>query len=572
MVTKSMSSFALLIIVYTITVEHSESAFTVSVKGEYEKLGDGWYDPSDQVVMLDYKNLTSVIGNGTTAWFVEFYKSWCGDCQRFTPKWISFVKSVIGWSDVVKVAAIACSNDVNFPICQSYGIKTVPTVKYFSIGDLGLGINVTRGTEEGTEVGAEESLRQRLIEKLQQDQQNGKGGDDWPDLAPYRNNDPEHWKTALPPSVIYHFFLFENNTSYLGSEVILDLYKLKNLQIRRVTEDNVHLLRMYNITAFPSLIVLDREGSTLTRLELPEPTQEGTTKVIKTFMQSKGLLLEPVEHTQENTSPSAQNNQPNTPRRPMKDVLYEADLQSTLGYTLNREISQTEFIEGEAMTAVKDYLQVLSKYFPLQEGNSEFLTALYDEVSQRSNMTGQEFGDLVKLYEQKFSPVFASHREWVGCRGSRLRWRGYPCGLWTLFHTLTARHAREYKNGNVESQSGGMILRAMYGYIKNFFSCEGCSKHFVGMAAERNLFDVQTADDAVLWLWEAHNEVNRRLSGDVTEDPEFPKIEYPSREHCRACRNSDGSWNRQGVVNYLKWKYGYSRIISTPARVSVDRK
>lgn len=27
--------------------------------------------------------------------------------------------------------------------------------------------------------------------------------------------------------------------------------------------------------------------------------------------------------------------------------------------------------------------------------------------------------------------------EWVGCAGSEPRFRGYPCGMWTLFHTLT---------------------------------------------------------------------------------------------------------------------------------------
>lgn len=41
--------------------------------------------------------------------------------------------------------------------------------------------------------------------------------------------------------------------------------------------------------------------------------------------------------------------------------------------------------------------------------------------------------------------------EWVGCAGSQARYRGYPCGLWTTFHTLTVgayTHSRasKYKN------------------------------------------------------------------------------------------------------------------------------
>ena len=26
---------------------------------------------------------------------------------------------------------------------------------------------------------------------------------------------------------------------------------------------------------------------------------------------------------------------------------------------------------------------------------------------------------------------------WTGCHGSEARYRGYPCGVWTLFHVLT---------------------------------------------------------------------------------------------------------------------------------------
>uniref|UniRef100_A0A0C9RKX6 Sulfhydryl oxidase n=1 Tax=Fopius arisanus TaxID=64838 RepID=A0A0C9RKX6_9HYME len=105
-----------------------------------------------------------------------------------------------------------------------------------------------------------------------------------------------------------------------------------------------------------------------------------------------------------------------------------------------------------------------------------------------------------------------------------------------------------------------MVLRAMHGYIKNFFGCADCADHFIEMAKEKDLFSVQTVDSAILWLWSAHNEVNKRLSGDVTEDPEFPKVQYPRKEHCEACRTSDGAWTSEEVLIYLKEKYGRSGI------------
>ena len=49
--------------------------------------------------------------------------------------------------------------------------------------------------------------------------------------------------------------------------------------------------------------------------------------------------------------------------------------------------------------------------------------------------------------------------------------------------------------------------------------------------------DVETAQDAILWLWKAHNRVNVRLKDDVSDDPVFPKKVFPDKENCPACYN-----------------------------------
>jgi thiol oxidase len=61
-------------------------------------------------------------------------------------------------------------------------------------------------------------------------------------------------------------------------------------------------------------------------------------------------------------------------------------------------------------------------------------------------------------------------------------------------------------------------------------------------------------------LWKAHNEANKRLSGDETEDPEHVKIQFPSRNTCPSCRNKDDSWNIDEVMNHLKQMYGKQNI------------
>lgn len=42
-------------------------------------------------------------------------------------------------------------------------------------------------------------------------------------------------------------------------------------------------------------------------------------------------------------------------------------------------------------------------------------------------------------------------------------------------------------------------------------------------------------------------QANKRLSGDATEDPGHPKIQYPSSKACPRCRNPKGLYNEEEV-------------------------
>lgn len=81
---------------------------------------------------------------------------------------------------------------------------------------------------------------------------------------------------------------------------------------------------------------------------------------------------------------------------------------------------------------------------------------------------------------------------------------------------------------NIDTTNASDVLNAIHGYVKHFFGSTECSNHFQEMTARRNMLNVTNKDDAVLWLWSAHNEVNKRLAGDETEDPEFPKVQFPT--------------------------------------------
>lgn len=123
-----------------------------------------------------------------------------------------------------------------------------------------------------------------------------------------------------------------------------------------------------------------------------------------------------------------------------------------------------------------------------------------------------------------------------------------------MFHYLTVQAARDDRQTDPLE-----VLRALHGFVKHFFGCSHCSEHFQEMAERRDIWSVSSKDDAILWLWSAHNEVNKRLAGDNTEDPEFPKKQFPTTDLCAECHrvgsdenDTDTQWNRHDVLHFLK--------------------
>ena len=89
-------------------------------------------------------------------------------------------------------------------------------------------------------------------------------------------------------------------------------------------------------------------------------------------------------------------------------------------------------------------------------------------------------------------------------------------------------------------------LSILSDFIANFFSCEYCREHFTEMARSVSDWDTVHYDgDAILWLWEAHNTVNRRLEGDISTDPAYPKVLFPSKQMCPYCYTPISSSSRK---------------------------
>lgn len=72
------------------------------------------------------------------------------------------------------------------------------------------------------------------------------------------------------------------------------------------------------------------------------------------------------------------------------------------------------------------------------------------------------------------------------------------------------------------------------------------------MALDKGMWNVTTKDQAILWLWRAHNIVSDRISGDVTEDPVFPKIKFPSSTGCPQCSGPGFNFSEEEVLKFMK--------------------
>ncbi|XP_018678201.2 sulfhydryl oxidase 1 isoform X1 [Musa acuminata AAA Group] len=147
----------------------------------------------------------------------------------------------------------------------------------------------------------------------------------------------------------------------------------------------------------------------------------------------------------------------------------------------------------------------------------------------------------------------------IFCRGSKNDTRGFSCGLWVLFHSLSVRV------GDGESQS---VFTAICDFIQNFFVCDDCRRHFHEMSTSVSL-PFNTTRNLSMWLWRAHNKVNERLNKEEkalgTGDPRFPKIIWPPKQLCRSCYVSSSRkrrsnmkiyWNEDEVYKFLVRYYG----------------
>ncbi|XP_064146758.1 sulfhydryl oxidase 2 [Loxodonta africana] len=517
----------------------------------------GLYRPGEDAVwVLDSGGVRGATANSSAAWLVQFYSSWCGHCIGYAPTWRALAGDVRDWAAAIRVAALDCAEEKNHQVCRAYDIHFYPTFRYFRA--------FTKEFTTGENFkGADRELptvRRSMIDFLQNHTEGGR-----PPACP-------SLEPVLPSDILslfenhgghYVAVIFESNSSYVGREVILDLLPYENVVVKRALGSDRAVLEKLGVPSVPACYLI-YPNRTRGFVNIAKPLRSFFSAYLKSLPGVRKKMLSSPEKPSEEENVETQ-----VWREFDRSRLYTADLESTLHYLLRVELAAHRSLAGEELKTLKDFITLIAKLFPgrlpvvkLLEMLQEWLASLpLDKIPYNAVL------DLVNN-KMRISGIFLTdHVKWVGCQGSRPELRGYPCGLWKLFHTLTVQAGArpEALAGTGFEGAPQAVLQTLRRYVSTFFGCRECGKHFEEMAQE-SLDAVRTPDQAVLWLWRKHNVVNSRLAGHPSEDPRFPKAPWPTPDLCPACHEEVkglDSWDEGQVLSFLKQHYSRGNLLDT---------
>ncbi|CAG5119789.1 unnamed protein product [Candidula unifasciata] len=528
---------------------------------------DGLYDTEvDDVLPLNNESFQAMVvkGKPDIVWVVEFYNSWCGHCIHFAPTWKEVATYFKDWQDLVVIAAIDCTQPANLETCRQHDVSSYPTLKIFPPA------SVQGGKIQTLHSNDKESIKKWILDFMVKN-----APISWPHLQPLEKIE-DIWldKKETHQHVL---LIFEEEDSPVGTEVIIDVRKIRSVLVRRMPKRSVV---KYGISKFPSLYTV-RPDSTYNMLSV------GTKMFADdrvAFVQTIKALANSHPGDSKNIISSNKSREQNLGKEPHDEMLPAArrynssvvsmqDLESALHYSLRQEVALKKHIDGDTFLALQTFLDTLVKYFPGRKPILGFLVKTRDMLRSlgKNNITGEEWMNKIDSLQDRDNYLPAVIK-WEFCHGSSPLYRGYPCSMWVLFHTLTV----SAYNQNTGTRHGNPqeVLLAIRSYMKHFFGCQECSKNFVSMAQSVE-GEVHNYKDSVIWLWSAHNKANKRLHGDLSEDPEHPKIEFPSEKMCLQCRiktstdaETQVSWHMEKVLEFLVSFYSEKNIVPSQNLVS----
>lgn len=552
----------------------SIAAFSTPVRGRGKPItATSLYDAKDPITQLTAKDFDGTVYGRRKAFFVEFYSSWCGGCIAYAPKWKAIARSFAPWAAVLEVAAVNCADDANTDLCQAHSIDRFPTLKYFKFKSSSASDGISY-EEERQNV---EKVAGNVATLVYHD---------------WRRQEPPNWPPfllAADTQRVKEILGLHSAWEYLAmvveaagegdsklvppftASLTLEWSSVDGVGVVGARPSHPSIGGQIAEADTPSLLVFKRgdpdpifvaRKKISTRAEINARIAEATNLIQPPNARSLASSDSGVRNSASSSAHSVSTSTPHatTALDLSKVNRWQAnmgDLKTGLRYMLHKEIGLKKELSGEKLSALDAFLKLAAQHFPGLPPLRRLLFRLSGRVSSlaasKASLLAQEWTTLLEKEEEDLGRPLPEDSSWAACQGSEARFRGYPCSLWTMFHSLTvAVYKAEGKDPNFDPRRA---LEAIRGYVLNFFGCQDCVEHFEEHAS-RIEKAVREPEEVVLWLWEVHNNANQRTKGSASEDPAFPKLQFPTNELCPACHRSDGSWDRSRVLEFLLKFYG----------------
>ncbi|KAH8236379.1 hypothetical protein KR026_000641, partial [Drosophila bipectinata] len=503
------------------------------------------YSPLDNIEMLISATYKAILGAPGFAKLVQFMNIFCETCRRYAPTFKKIARTLLKWKPIIRVYAVDCAQDESVEICRDYNITKMPNIRFFppnfSKERDGFGINILQ-TEPNKVI---EEVRGHLVKTTYPD-----GRVNFKPLGPNEKL-PDLFKPKGNNTIDKVALVVEKKGTWVGKQTILDLLPYPSVGVRIVDVPNI--LVNFNVDPIKiNMVVLDPLG--VKRTVSSKDTSADHVKDISSMLERDGYTPLPTPPT--TVAPVENEDYVNKAiserliSGPLK--IYRADMEQAIDKLLHIELPKVQVIEGDKLVALKQIIRLLSSLNPLNKNGRNLLLKLDSYVKEATKITGAELAQKIKIFESEGGNSFVARR-YVGCLKPALS--AFPCSLWTIFHHLTVEAAKYPK-----IFAAGSVLRALYGFVKYFFGCATCSTYFLEMAKRRGMELVKTHAEEILWLWAAHNEINKRLAGDPNEDPKFPKIQFPSKKDCPPCRNNRNEFIESEVLKFIITIYDIKHV------------
>lgn len=175
-------------------------------------------------------------------------------------------------------------------------------------------------------------------------------------------------------------------------------------------------------------------------------------------------------------------------------------------------------LEGERYEAAVKWVEALASTFPLTTNRLAF-QELADIIKQRKSWDQSSWTSIVAKWKEHAKQNTFPNTLLKGGDESWLHCTTYTCGLWTLFHSMSAQ-----TNAPECDFKPSELASAIRLFVKHFFGCAECVQHFLRANPERVITDLarkdhEGANAVTYWLWKMHSIVNR-----VTKKPFWPSL------------------------------------------------